>query len=195
MELPTATAAGRARPDRAAAAPEPNLGLLTPDPKALSEELRTSRHPHLRRRRQVIALSFAAAGAMQVVALYQSGILRKMPEPDLPRLDADRVDASREAYRILSVGDGFLGLASYATTALLAAAGPADRARRAPWLPLALAGKALADAAQAARLTVQQWTEHRAFCSWCLLAAGATFAALPLTWGEAREAWRGVRAS
>jgi hypothetical protein len=164
------------------------FGLLTRDPEALSEELRRSTEPALGRRRKVVALSFAAAGAMQVVALYQAGLLERMPEPDLPLLDADRVDASAEAYRYLWVGDGFLGLISYATTAALAAAGPADRARTMPWLPLGLAAKALVDAAQAARLSRDQWTKHRAFCSWCLLAAGVTFATLPLTWPEAREA-------
>jgi hypothetical protein len=41
-------------------------------------------------------------------------------------------------------------------------------------------------AAQAAKLTVDQWTKHRAFCFWCLTAATATFITLPLTWREAR---------
>ncbi len=44
------------------------------------------------------------------------------------------------------------------------------------------------DAAQAGKLTVDQWTEHRAFCVCCLLAAGATFAMAPLVVPEARAA-------
>lgn len=170
-----------------------NSTFSTPDPDALSRELRDSEKPFLPRRRKVVALSFTAAVAMQVVALYQSGLLDTMPEPDLPLLDADKVDASEEAFQFLSVGDGFLGLLSYSVTALLAASGPADRHRRTPWLPLALAGKALLDAVQAGRLTKDQWTKHRAFCSWCLLAAGATFATLPLTWPEARAALGEIR--
>lgn len=166
----------------------PLFGLLTPAPDALSQELRESSDPALVRRRKVVVLAFVAAQAMQVVALFQAGVLKRMPEPDLPYLDADKVDASAEAYQFLSVGDGFLGLVSYAVTAALAAIGPADRTRTAPWLPLALTGKAVVDTVQAARLTRDQWTKHRAFCSWCLLAAGATFATLPLTWPEAREA-------
>lgn len=168
-------------------------GILTPAPEALGRELRESDDPRLARRRKVVVLSFVAAEAMQVVALYQSGVLKSVPEPDLAFLDADAVDGSAEAYQFFSVGDGFLGLVSYAVTAALAALGPGDRARSSPWLPLALAGKAAVDAAQAARLTRDQWTRHRAFCSWCLLAAGATFAVLPLTWPEAREALREVR--
>lgn len=164
------------------------LGVLTREPGRLGRELRESSDPLLRKRRAVIGLAFSGAAAMQVIALYQTGSLRHVPEPDLPGLDADEVDASDEAYQLLSVGDGFVGLVSYSLTALLAAMGPVDRARRAPWLPLALAAKTLADAAQAARLTRDQWTKHRAFCSWCLLAATATFVALPLTWPEAQRA-------
>lgn len=169
------------------------FGILTPAPEELSRELRESDDPALARRRKVVVLSFVAAQAMQVVALYQSGVLKRVPEPDLPLLDADEVDAAAEAYRFFSVGDAFLGLISYAVTAALAAIGPADRARTDPWLPLALAGKAVGDAAQAARLSRDQWTRHRAFCSWCLLAAGATFAVLPLAWPEARDALRQLR--
>jgi len=46
------------------------------------------------------------------------------------------------------------------------------------------------DAVQAGKLSVNQWTEHRAFCFWCLLAAGSTFAAVPLVVPEARAALR-----
>ena len=66
--------------------------------------------------------------------------------------------------------------------------GAKNRAETRPWLPLALLAKTTADAAQAAKLTIDQWTKHKAFCFWCLLAAAATFAALPLAVPEAVEA-------
>lgn len=133
---------------------------------------------------------------MGLIALYQMGIIRHLPDLPLPYMDADRVDASEEAYSHLQMGDAFIGFTSYGVTAMLAAAGGADRARSRPWLPMALAVKATADAAQAARLTYDQWAKHRAFCIWCLIAASATFAILPLTYAEAAEAvdgWSGER--
>ncbi len=72
----------------------------------------------------------------------------------------------------------------------LAAMGGEDRATENLWIPLALAAKAAFDALQAGKLTVDQWTQHRAFCFWCLLAAGATFATVPLVIPEARAAFR-----
>jgi hypothetical protein len=70
----------------------------------------------------------------------------------------------------------------------LAAMGGQARAKTHPWIPLALAAKVALDALFAAKLTLDQATKHRAFCFWCLLAASATFAQLPLVLPEARAA-------
>lgn len=162
-------------------------------PAKLSHELRAEDGAHLRARRRVLGLAMGAAGCMGVISLYQMGMIDHLPEPPLPRLDADEVDAAPEAYAWFAAPDAVLGFASYAGTMVLAAMGGPDRAHTKPWLPLALAGKALADAAQAGRLTVEQWTKHREFCGWCLTAAGLTFATLPAVLPEARVAWRALR--
>lgn len=174
-------------------APKAHLPLDDLAPDDLSRQLRTEEGGFLKRRRGVLACSLAAAGAMGVISLYQVGLIRHLPEPPLPRLDADKVDAAGEAYGWLSTPDAVLGLASYATTAVLAAVGGRDRGRRRPWMPLALAAKAGADALAAAKLTRDQWTKHRAFCAWCLTAAGATFTSAALAWPEARDALRRLR--
>jgi uncharacterized membrane protein len=170
------------------------LTQLSPlSPKALSRALRTGTTDALKRRRGVLSLSLTAAGSMGLIALYQMGVIKHLPDPPLPYFDADKVDASPQAYAYFSAPDGALGLASYAATAVLAVAGGPDRARSTPWLPLLAAAKTGIDAATAAKLTADQWTEHRAFCGWCLLAAGATFAAVPLALPEARDALRSLR--
>jgi hypothetical protein len=161
--------------------------------EALSRELRTGSSPSLRRRRGVIGLSLVSAGSMALVTLYQTGLIKHLPEPPLPGFDADRVDASDEAYRLLSMPDGVLGLASYSATLALAAMDGPDRARERPWLPVLLLGKVGLDALAAGKLTVDQWKDHRAFCFWCLLAAASTFASLPLAVPEACEAARRLR--
>ena len=53
-----------------------------------------------------------SAACMGVIALYQIGATKHVPEPPLPLLDADKVDASEEAYEKLSVGEAIdvLGL-------------------------------------------------------------------------------------
>lgn len=157
-------------------------------PEALSRELRLGSSRFLRLRRRTLSLSLLAASSMAPIALYQMGIVRHLPEPPLPRLNADEIDAAPEAYAILATPDAVLGLVSYGVTAWLAAAGGEDRVQGQRWIPVALAGKVALDAMVGAKLTVDQWTKHRAFCSWCLIAAGASLATVPHVIPEARAA-------
>jgi uncharacterized membrane protein len=159
----------------------------------LSRELRLGSSHHLRRRRRIIGLSTIASGSMALITLYQTGLLRHLPEPPLAKLDADRVDASSEAYSRLRTPDAAVGLASYATTIVLAAMGGEDRAQSEPWIVLALAGKLAFDAANAIRLTIDQAVKQKAYCFWCLIAATVTLASAPLVVPEAREALRALR--
>ena len=161
-----------------------------PDPAELSWQLRHLRTAELSRRRKIVGLCLLASGAMGVIALYQTGIIRRLPDPPIPGIDSNRVNAAPEAYAKLRAPDALLGLGSYAVTATLAAAGGAGRARRRSWLPVALGIKALADSGQAAKLTWDQWAKHKAFCIYCLAAAAATFLSLPLA---LKDAQRGVQ--
>lgn len=160
---------------------------------ALSRELRLGTAPMVRRRRRLIGLSLLSSASMGLISLYQVGIIKHLPEPPLRSFDADKVDAAKEAYQLFSMPDAVLGLGSYALTAALAAMDGSDRARERPWLPLVLFGKVSLDAVAAAKLTVDQWKDHKAFCFWCLLAAAATFATVPLAVPEAREALRRIK--
>jgi uncharacterized membrane protein len=158
------------------------------EPEELSRAVRETTDRVMSQRRGVIGLSLAAAGSMGLIALYQSGVIRHIPEPRARALNADKVDASAEAFARFEVGDAFLGFVSYGITMTLAAMGPPDRATRQPWIPLALAAKVAFDVATAARLSVDQWTKHKAFCFWCLIAAAASFATAPLVVHETRRA-------
>ena len=158
--------------------------------EAVSDALRRGADEYLTRRRRTSALSLLSIGSFAVVAAYQNGLLRHLPEPPLPRLAADQVDASGEAYQYLKTPDAALGIASSAVTLILAGMGDANRSRHHRWIPLALAAKTLTDAIFGLFLTAEQATKHKKFCSWCLLAALANLAAVPQTLPEARAAWR-----
>jgi uncharacterized membrane protein len=158
------------------------LKLSDREAEELSAGLRSTDAGELRFRRVrvILGLSMLASVSLGVVGPYQMGIIKHLPEPPLPKLNADKVDASPEAYSRFSTPDAVLGLGSYAVTMILAAIGPSDRAKRYPWMPLMLAAKVAYDSYNAGILTVHQWTRHKGFCSWCLIAASATFAILPL---------------
>jgi uncharacterized membrane protein len=165
----------------------------SPAAERVSRDLHTGGGESLRRRRRVAAMALGAAGSMGVVSAYQMGLLKHLPEPPLPALDADQVDASGEAYHYLKTPDAALGLASYAVTLILAGMGPGRRAVERPWLPLALAAKVAVDTVSGLYLTVEQGSKHRRFCSWCLLATGLSAAMVPQVVPEARAAWSHLR--
>jgi uncharacterized membrane protein len=179
---------------RAVTGSRKSLGRASsPAAERVSRDLRLGRSPALRRRRLAVGLNLLAAGALGIVSLYQAGLVRHLPEPPLPGLDADRVDASGEAYRYGLTPDALIGMASAGITAALAAAGPADRARSMPLVPLLAAAKAAADAASAVVLTGEQWSRHRAFCMYCLTAAACNIVALAAAVPEAAESIRVLR--
>lgn len=158
----------------------------SPEAEEVSDDRRRRTGPFLNRRRQVAALSLMASGAMGAVAAYQNGLISHLPEPPLPLLDADEVDASGEAYQLFKTPDAALGLA--ALTLVLAGAGSAGRAEERPWLPLTMAAKVAGDALGGLYLTAEQASKHRRFCSWCLVASAASVAMVPQVIPEARAA-------
>ena len=159
----------------------------------VSDDLRRGSGDFLEQRRWIAGLGTLAAGALGVVGLYQFGLVRRVPEPPLPLLHADAVDASGEAYQAFKTPDAALGLLSAGATLVLAGIGDRQRARTTPWVPLALAVKTAVDAAGSGFLLAEQLTKHRSLCSWCTVAALAQVATLPLALPEARGAlhtWR-----
>jgi uncharacterized membrane protein len=163
--------------------------------ESVSDALRRMESPDLHRRRAATGLSLLATLALGVVEAYQAGLLRSVPEPSLRFLDADKVDASGEAYHSLGTPDAGLGIISYGVTLALVTAGAEDRAETKPWLPLLAAAKVVTDALNGGYLFVEQVSKHRAVCSWCTVAAAASAATVPLVLPEARRAWTWLRRS
>ncbi|MGP4030024.1 vitamin K epoxide reductase family protein [Actinomadura sp. 3N407] len=108
-------------------------------------------------------------------------------------LDADRVDAAPEAYRVLQTADAAVGPASAGVTLTLVGMGPDNRAATRPWLAMVSAAKVAIDAVTAGLLLAEQVTKHRRVCSWCTLAALSSMASLPLALPEARAALAELR--
>ncbi len=142
----------------------------------------------LRNRRTVAALSIFSSVVLGGIALYQIGVVKEIPQPRWPHFDAEKVNGSIEAYSIAGTPDAMLGMASYAVTACLAGMGSRNRWETAPWIPLAMFVKTIADASIAGKLSVEQWTRYRAFSLWSLLTSAATFASLRYAFPEALKA-------
>ena len=161
-----------------------------PTPSSLSRDLRLRSNSDLRRRRWIVGLSLFGVAIGQVVALYQTGILRRLPDPPVGPFDSERVNASDYAYKRLQMPDAFLMVATYAVTAALAAAGGRHRAEEQPAIPVALAAKTLFDVGTNLKLAQEEWTDNKALCAYCQTASLVSMASLALA---LPEALRGLR--
>ncbi len=163
------------------------------DAKTLSRELRLGAGPHLARRRWLVGLSALSATMGQLVTLYQTGVLRHLPDPPVGPFATDRVDAAPYAYSRLRSPDGPAMVLSYAATAWLAAAGEPHRPRTLPALPQARAPKTAGHAHVAVVLAPEEWRDAKAFCAYCQVATVASLASVALAVPEARAALRTLR--
>ena len=163
-------------------------------PADLSRDLREGQSPDLTRRRWAIGLSIVGTAIGGVVTLYQTGIIKRLPDILPGRIfDAEKVDASDYAYKRLQMPDAPLMMMTYASTAALAAAGGAERASRQPALPLALAAKAWFDFATCLKLGQEEWAENRKLCSWCQVATLISAVTAALSLPEAVRAAQALR--
>lgn len=127
---------------------------------------------------------------MGAIALYQTGLFKRPPEPKWSVFDAARVNGSAQAYSLLGTPDALMGLANYAVTAFLAGAGGSERTRTLPLIPIAMGLKTMVDAAMAGKLAWEEKTKFKAYCLLCLLVSSATLINVGLALPEAWKAWR-----
>lgn len=162
-------------------------------PRELSEELRKGQSSDLNKRRWIIGLSLIGSTMAGIVSMYQTGIVKRLPDPPLPLLDSSKVDASDFAYKRFMTPDGVMMLATYAFTAWTAAAGGVDRAKTHPVLPLLMGLKTWSDVATTAKLSTEEWKENKALCFYCHVATFCTVASAFLSLGEATKGFRNLR--
>ena len=158
----------------------------------LRRELQNSNKSDLNLRRGVIGLSLVGMAAMTAVTLFQTGVIKHLPDPPIDGFDSDKVNSSDTAYA-LRVPDGALSLASLAANIPLAAFGGENRASDAPLIPLAAAAKATVEAAVAGWYFYQMPTKEKAWCGYCIVGALTNWGIAALTLMEAKKAWKSIK--
>jgi uncharacterized membrane protein len=159
------------------------------EPSRLSRELREETSADLTRRRIGIGLSLLGAALGGVVAAYQTGMIKRLPDI-LPGAiwDAEKVDASDYAYRYLQQPDAPAMIVTFGLTMMALAAGGKDRARQNPALPMVTTAKAATDLAVCLALAQQEWAENKKLCSYCQIATVISAATLALSVPETARA-------
>ncbi|KAA9327481.1 vitamin K epoxide reductase family protein [Hymenobacter busanensis] len=163
------------------------------NPHTLSHELRNAQTPDLKRRRWIIGLSLLGVALGQIVTLYQTGIIKHLPDPPLDVFDSDKVDASDYAYKRLDLPDAAGMVITYGLTTALASAGGKGRALNQPWLPLLMGAKIAGDVLTNLTLAREEWQENKALCFYCQTASVVSLASLVLAMPEVARAVRNLQ--
>lgn len=163
-------------------------------PAAARRTLRESGAPEVILRRAIVATSLFGIGAMAVIALFQSGLLRRLPDLPLEDFRSDEVNASDTAYG-WGMPDSPLSIGAHAASLAVATVGDEDRAQAHPWLPLAASAVAAPAAITSARyLFYDMPVREKGWCPYCIVDALAHIAVLGFTFWESRKALRSWRA-
>ncbi len=109
----------------------------------------------------LIAACCTALATLVPVALYQTGVLDRLPDPPFPVFDSERITTSHAAHP-LGIPDGLLGLASFGTTLALALL-----AERHTNVRKLLGLKLTLDASVAAFNASRQVVSFGRLCFWC----------------------------
>lgn len=140
----------------------------SPAPSQLRTELQKSNAPEMILRRAVIGTSIVGIAAMAATTLYQSGLVKHLPDPPEQDFDSDRVNASEEAYSY-GTPDSPLSIISHAVNIALATAGGKKRAQKAPWLAIGATIATLPAALTAAQyLFYQMPVKEKRWCGYCV---------------------------
>ena len=161
-------------------------------PSALSQSLRNEATPALRRRRKVVWLSALGLLDFSIISLYQSGVIKHLPDLPGDLFDSDYVNASDEAYQI-GAPDAPISAMIYALNMVLATAGGTKATGRHPALDALLGASLVANAAGAANYLVNMVTRQKKVCLYCVAGAVINFAALGVAWPDIKTSFRSFR--
>lgn len=155
--------------------------MKTKDIKAIRNTLRDERSPNLKRRRKIIALAAIGAVDFTLISLYQTGIIRRLPDIPLKVLDSNAVNASEKAYKT-GLPDGTSGLTMYGLIMMLAAYGGKRGIGRKRVIDLALLSTIAAGSVGALQYLYDMAFKEKKACLYCVTGAMVNFMMLPLAW-------------
>jgi uncharacterized membrane protein len=157
----------------------------------LRRELQESASSNIKIRRAIIGLSLVGMGAMAAVSLFQTGVVKHLPDPPLPGFDSDKVNSSETAYAV-GVPDGTLALVGFAANLPLAAFGGENRAETMSFVPIVAAAKASVEAAVSGWYFYQMPAVEKKWCAYCIVGATMSLGVAALTLIEAKRAWNNL---
>lgn len=142
---------------------------------AIRDVLRTEHNEDLDRRRKVIALSALGLVDFSIISLYQTRVIKHMPDLPYSLFDSDKVNASEDAYRF-GAPDATMSAVVYALAMVLASAEGSEQTGRTPVLDVALGATTAGNAAGALFYLYKMIFVEKKVCLYCVTGAAINIA-------------------
>lgn len=143
--------------------------------EAIRDELMKAHSTELDVRRKIILLSAIGLIDFSVISLYQTGVIKSLPDLPFSIFDSNKVNGSKEAYQF-GVPDGPVSAAVYAATMILAAAGGSQNASRTPVWDTLLGGAIAGNAVGALYFLYDMIYKQKKVCLYCITGAAINLA-------------------
>lgn len=127
-------------------------------------------------RREIAALAAVGLIDFTLIALFQLGHIKKLPDLPGKIFDTKKVNSSKDAV-LLGLPDGVISLAAYTATLLLATAATRFK-KQSRILDVAMGGVLLGQAVGAGQYLVNMAVVQKKVCIYCVAGAAINFASL-----------------
>lgn len=145
------------------------------DVKKIRKSLREGSSDDLERRRKLICLSAIGLADFSIISLYQTGVIKSLPDIPLSIFDSNKVNASESAYQ-LGVPDGPVSSLAYSAVMVLASAGGSESSGRKPVFDVALGATVAGNAVGAVFYLSNMIFKQKKICLYCVTGAAINIA-------------------
>ena len=142
---------------------------------AMRDALRTGHNEDQDTRRKVILLSALGLVDFSIISLYQTGVIKSLPDLPFEVFDSNKVNASEDAYRF-GAPDGPISAVAYAATMVLASAGGDEQTGRKPVLDVAVGATVAGNAVGAIFYLHKMIFVQKKICLYCVTGAAINIA-------------------
>ena len=143
--------------------------------KKIRNSLREDSSADMERRRKIVFLSAIGLADFSLISLYQTGVIKRLPDLPFPIFDTNKVNASKSAYQ-LGVPDGPVSSLAYSATMVLASAHGSECAGRKSVFDAALGVTVAANAIGAVVYLNDMIFKQKKICVYCITGAAINIA-------------------
>ncbi|HEV7333620.1 MAG TPA: vitamin K epoxide reductase family protein [Flavisolibacter sp.] len=142
---------------------------------AIRDTLRNDHSEDLDRKRRLTLLSAIGLVDFSIISLYQTGVIKRLPDIPHPLFDSNKVNAAEDAY-MMGAPDGPISAVVYALTMVLASAGGSEKTGRSPVWDAVLGAAVAGNAAGALYYLQNMIFRQKKICLYCVAGAAINIA-------------------